>query len=150
MLKFGVWKFKYICEKQELAKQFIHTMFTESQLVGFGNYLLCRYNVQEHSTDGKNTPLFQRQVSDADFRNWIDENPIKENTYLPSQFNIGDKVLLSIKQSFGDNPYPFTANVLAVHFYAAKVKYDLEIPIAEEPPTRIYNIDSCFVLPAES
>ena len=71
---------------------------------------------------------------------------LKKVIQLPSQHEIGDEVLLSINQSFGDNPYPFTAKVLAVHFYANKVKYDLEIPIADENPTRIYNIDSCFVI----
>lgn len=42
----------------------------ETQLVSFGNYLLSNYGVQVHSTDGKNTPLYQRQVSDADLSNW--------------------------------------------------------------------------------
>jgi hypothetical protein len=121
-------------------------MFTEKQVVEFGNYLLRRYDVQEYSTDGKNIPLSQRQVSDADFQNWKHEKPDKD-TWLPSQFNIGDIVIFSVNQSFGEIPYPYKANVIAVHFYEGKVKYDLSIPIYNEPPTRIYNIDSCFVLP---
>lgn len=70
---------------------------------------------------------------------------LKKILPIPSQHQIGDNVRFSIKQSFGENPYPFTAEVKAIHFYPGKVKYDLEIPIAEESPTRIYNIDSCFV-----
>lgn len=66
---------------------------------------------------------------------------------LPSRHQVGDKVKFSITQNFGDNPYPFTAEIKAVHFYVGKVKYDLEIPIEDESPTRIYNIDSCFVQP---
>jgi len=70
---------------------------------------------------------------------------------LPSQHQIGDKAVFSINQKGleGDADYEvcnMTATILAVHFYEGKVKYDLEIPIAEEPPTRLYNIDSCFVL----
>lgn len=72
---------------------------------------------------------------------------LKKADQIPSQHQIGDMVKFLINQNFGDNPYPFTAEVKAVHFYAGKVKYDLEIPIVDESPTRIYNIDSCFVLP---
>lgn len=85
------------------------------------------------------------------YTDWSNVGMNLESVYkieqLPAQHQIGDKVNFSITQSFGESPYPFTAEVKAVHFYAGKVKYDLEIPIAEEAPTRIYNIDSCFVLP---
>jgi hypothetical protein len=121
-------------------------MYTEEQLVTFGNYLLKAYNVQIHSTDGKNQPLFQREVCHADVANWKTENPPSAN-WFPSQFNINDRVMFCIHQSSGPHPYPFNARILGVHFYAGKVKYDLEIPIDNEPPTRVYNIDSCFVLP---
>ncbi len=140
---------------QGLAKQSIHIMntHTEARLCSFGNYLLSRYGVMVHSTDGKNTPIYQREVSSADLANWEHEwnqqSGMPEQTLLPSQFDIGEKVIFSINQSFGDNPFPYTAEVLAVHFYEGKVKYDLSIPIYGEPPTRIYNIDSCFVLPKE-
>jgi len=65
---------------------------------------------------------------------------------LPSEHQIGDRVSLSIHQSLEEKPSQLTAKVLAVHFYENRVKYDLEIPIADEPPTRIYNIDSCFII----
>lgn len=39
-------------------------------MVTFGNYLLERYNVQVMSNDGSNVPLYQRQVTDADLRNF--------------------------------------------------------------------------------
>ena len=68
---------------------------------------------------------------------------------LPAQFQIGDKVSVSFKQSYGAEPWECNAEVKAVHFFPNKVKYDLEIPLENEPPTRIYNIDSCFVFPQD-
>lgn len=69
---------------------------------------------------------------------------------LPAQFQIGDKVNISLKQTYGAEPWACYAEVKAVHFYPSKkVKYDLEIPLENEAPTRIYNIDSCFVFPVE-
>lgn len=124
----------------------INTMYTEQQVVEFGNYLFRRYDVQQYSTDGKNTPLFQRQVCDADIANWKHEAPSKE-AWFPSQFAIGDTVWFSVIQDSGPHPYPFKAEIIAVHFYEGKVKYDLNLPTHDGPPTRIYNIDSCFVLP---
>lgn len=40
---------------------------------------------------------------------------------------------------------------MAVHFYKSKVKYDLDIWTGEDvnERTRIYNVDSCFVVPYE-
>jgi hypothetical protein len=61
---------------------------------------------------------------------------------LPSQHQVGEAVKLSLAKDKED----FNATVIAVHFYKGKVKYDLEIPIYGKQPTRIYNIDSCFVL----
>lgn len=136
---------------QGLAKQSRHIMYTEQQLCEFGNYLFRRYDVQVFSSDGKNQPIYQREVTDADFANWKHERP-NANAWFPSQFNIGDQVAISLKGLSSKNDGSFAevecrAKVLTVHFYAGKVKYDLEIDIAEEPPTRIYNIDSCFVKP---
>lgn len=130
-------------------------MFTEQQLVDFGNYLLKTYGVQVFSNDGKNAPLYQRQVTDADFCNWSVGDKIgysNSETWLPSQFNIGDKVKVYLKGLSSANDgsikeVDYSATVIAVHFYMGKVKYDLEVPIFEESPTRIYNIDSSFVLP---
>lgn len=121
-------------------------MYNEQQLAEFGNYLLRTYNVQVYSTDGRNTPLYERQVTDADLANWRHDAPDR-NAWFPSRYNIGDQVVLSICQVYGENPYPLKAKILSVHFYEGKVKYDLEIPVETGPPTRMYNIDSCFVLP---
>lgn len=41
-----------------------------AELVSFGNYLLKRYNVMVMSNDGSNEPIYQRQVTDADIKNW--------------------------------------------------------------------------------
>ena len=62
-------------------------MFTEQQLVSFGNFLLKTYGVQVHSTDGKNLPVYQRQVTDADFCNWKNEEKPNELP-LPSLHQI--------------------------------------------------------------
>jgi hypothetical protein len=131
-------------------------MYTEQQLVDFGNYLLKTYGVQVFSNDGQNVPIYQRQVSDADFANWKVGDKVgysNGDTWLPSQFNIGDKVKVHLKGLSSENDgtmreVDYAATILAVHFYQGKVKYDLEVPIFDEPPTRIYNIDSIFVLQA--
>jgi hypothetical protein len=118
-------------------------MFTEAQLVSFGNYLLKKYGVQEYSTDGSNTPIHQRQVGHADVCNWKKaERPTL--LPLPSAFQIGDHVKLSI---FGAD---LPGQVLTVHFYESKVKYDVCVYDLDEIgtpkyETRLYNIDSAFV-----
>ena len=139
-------------EMQGLAKQSRHIMYTEAQLVSFGNYLLSRYKVMEYSTDGTNTPIFQRQVHDADFCNWKDANPFKEQggTQLPSRFQQGDRAKFVCMP---DDPEITTfpsipCEVLAVHFYPGKVKYDLDLLFVEDQRSRIYNVDSVLVLPA--
>lgn len=122
----------------------INTMYTEQQVVDFGNYLFRRYDVQEYSTDGKNTPLFQRQVSDADVANWKQESPSKI-AWLPSLFKDGDKAWFTFdpenQQGMGAN-----CEILCVHFYPGKVKYDIEVTLSDGTTTRLYNIDSCFVV----
>lgn len=120
-------------------------MFTEEQLVSFGNYLFRRYDVQEYSTDGKNTPLFQRQVHDADLANWRHEAQPNQ-LLLPSQHQIEDRV--NVEMVVAEKPVIIPATVVNVHFYPGKVKYDLEIEL-KEGATRIYNVDSCFVMPIE-
>lgn len=73
---------------------------------------------------------------------------LKKVNQLPAQHQIGDKVKFSINQQDENkelHEYNATAKVIGVHFYNSKVKYDLEIPISDEAPTRVYNIDSCFV-----
>jgi hypothetical protein len=75
---------------------------------------------------------------------------IRKVIELPSRHQVGDKVKFSINQKGSDVDYvvhSFDAEIKAVHFYTPKVKYDIEIPIEGESPTRIYNVDSFFVEP---
>lgn len=131
---------------QGLAKQSRHIMFTEAHLISFGNFLLTTYGVKVHSTDGKNTPIHQREVSHADFSNWKDaENP--DTLLLPSAHQFDDEVFLRL---WGDD---IIGRILGVHFYPGKVKYDLEVFAGDAQPetektefTRLYNVDSAFVV----
>lgn len=114
--------------------------YTEAQLVSFGNYLLKTYGVQVHSTDGKNIPLYQRQVTDADYRNWEEVERQGPNVNLPSQHAIGQPVWLRLWS------HDIIGTVLCVHFYEGKVKYDLELLGSDGDKTRIYNVDSYYVV----
>ena len=130
---------------QEPAKRFRHTMYTEAQLISFGNFLLKTYGVMVHSSDGKNQPIYERQVSDADFCNWEHvEQPDK--TLLPSRHQLDENVVHDLWGNKTD------ATIRAVHFYPGKVKYDLELfgtppqlESSQRDATRIYNVDSFFV-----
>lgn len=113
-------------------------MFTEHQLISFGNYLLSHYGVQVHSTDGKNTPLYQREVDHADFSNWK-ETQIYTGQQLPSGHQLGDAVWLALWSA------RVCSEVIAVHFYEGKVKYDLKVIGEDGYTTRLYNVDSAFV-----
>lgn len=65
-------------------------------------------------------------------------------------YKIGDQVTFAIKQTYGTEPFPYTAEVKAIHSLPGnRVKYDLEIPMEDGQHTRIYNIDSCFVFPKD-
>lgn len=59
---------------------------------------------------------------------------------LPSGHQIDDHCFLSLWET------DLTADILAVHFYPGKVKYDLAVqsPL-QDGETRIYNVDSAFV-----
>lgn len=121
-------------------------MFTESQLVSFGNYLLKTYGVQVHSSEGQNVPLYQREVSDADYQNWlVGEKVSNDGLKLPSRFQIGDEVLFYyIEEGRAETFPPIGSEVLACHFYEGKVKYDLELKLGGYK-SRIYNVDSALV-----
>lgn len=72
----------------------------------------------------------------------------KEVLRLPSQHQVDDQVNLCLMPE-DENLKTFpalTATVTGVHFYKGKVKYDLEIKFYGDYSTRIYNIDSLFVL----
>lgn len=79
---------------------------------------------------------------------------LKKIIELPSEHQVDDEVIFSIKiqregtiNEVNHFFYDAVSKVIAVHFYKNKVKYDLEIPLGDEPPTRIYNINSRFVKP---
>ncbi len=104
----------------------------------------------EHSSDGQNLPLFQRMVSDADIRNWEDEQGVSAFRTLPSRFQIGDKVSIRFRPDLVVNE----AEILNVKFTESKVLYDIEVFInfdgTENHPagyttTRFYNVDSTIV-----
>lgn len=135
---------------QGLAKQSIRTMYTESQLVSFGNYILKTYGVQVHSNDGQNVPLYQREVTDADMANWEGGEKFTNQDYkLPSQFQIEDVAWFTFDPE-NEKGLGATCEVLHIHFYPSKVKYDIEIELMDKSHTRIYNVDSCFVVPLKS
>ena len=111
-------------------------------LVLFGNYLLKRYGVMVHSSDGKNQPIYQREVCDADLCNWKDE--IQSTTKSP-RFTHGDKVKVFLMPE-GEDSFPgFTGSILVVHNYVGKIKYDIELRFAGGFSTRVYNIDEVLV-----
>jgi len=59
---------------------------------------------------------------------------------LPCQHQHGDKVWLNLWSA------NISAEILNVHFYDGKVKYDLELFGGNGETTRIYNVDSVFVV----
>lgn len=113
-------------------------MYTEEQLISFGNYLLSTYDVKIYSTDGKNIPLAPREVSQADRLNWL-STQTDTGIKLPSAHQIGDAVWLALWSS------RICSEINAVHFYEGKVKYDLKVFGEDGGVTRLYNVDSAFV-----
>ncbi len=100
-----------------------------------------------YSNDGKNQPIYERQVHDADLRNWEHENPEFNHSTFPSRHNIGDMVKVFL-MPHGEDTFPgFTGKIIAVHFTNSKVKYDVELIFAGDFTSRIYNIDSVLVQP---
>jgi len=122
-------------------------MYTEAQLVTFGNYLFSRYGVKFHTTDGLNNPIGTRQVDDADLCNWKVDSDISNRTQLPSKFQHGDMVrfLASVKITGVDSYASIPAEILGIHFYPGKVKYDIEVQLGDDLKSRIYNVDSALV-----
>jgi hypothetical protein len=131
-------------------------MYNKSHLVSFGNYLLKTYGVQIYSTDGRNVPIFQREVTDADMANWKEEEK-PDTLTLPSQHQIGDPVVVY----FGTSGVIKNCKVIKVHFTESKVLYDVEVKwrhaeYADKISTgvdkqreltdRLYNLDSAVVL----
>lgn len=131
---------------QEPAKWFTPIMYTEQHLVDFGNYILKTYGVQVFSNDGQNVPLYQREVGNADFANWsVGLIADKPEYKLPSQFQIGDIAWFTFDPE-NEGGLGAKCEILCVHYYPGKVKYDLEIELSDQSHTRMYNIDSDFVV----
>lgn len=69
---------------------------------------------------------------------------------LPSNLQVNQVGRLQFKKEMP----PITVTVRGVHFYKGKVKYDLGLWLGEgtvdspEFESRIYNVDSVFVVPA--
>ena len=120
-------------------------MYTESQLISFGNFLFKKYDVKITQSGAEPIPLPVKEVSnDVDFYEWKEiENP---NPFqLPSRFQIGDEGLFYYITEGRAETFPaIGAFILAVHFYEGKVKYDLELQLGEYK-SRIYNVDSALV-----
>lgn len=113
--------------------------YRDSYLCRFGNFLFKRYGVMVHSSDGKNQPIYQREVSHADLENWKSESEFNNHELYPSRYEIGQYVWFRLWSA------DIAATILCVHFYEGKVKYDLELLGKDGDKTRIYNVDSCYV-----
>lgn len=70
---------------------------------------------------------------------------------LPSQYQVGDRVkFCCMPDDHKIETFPsIPAEILAVHFYENKVKYDLDLLFVENQRSRIYNVDSVLVLPTD-
>lgn len=123
---------------QELAKQFINTM---QKLL---NLLAEKSGFIMSSNDCSVLEIANARANDTMF---VDENGFGfiwfPYNYLPSQHQINDKVKFSLNK----DKDAFDAKVITVHFYEGKVKYDIELPTEENGKTRIYNVNSCYVIP---
>jgi len=120
----------------------MNTFYSHDQLIDFGNYLLRHYKVQQHSSDGENTPLYQQEVSHADYENWRYEMPSTLLRSLPSRFQIGDNAVF---RDPTNEKCEIPSEIIAIHFFPGKVKYDLQLTFADEYQSRIYNVDSALL-----
>lgn len=120
----------------------------EKQLISFGNYLLKTYGVMVYSGDGKNAPLYGREVSDADLCNWRDECPVKsEKEEIQSRWYIDDRVRVFLMPE-DQSTFPGLLGVVrGVHFFSGKTKYDVELEFSGGWKSRVYNVDSVLVGP---
>lgn len=69
-------------------------------------------------------------------------NKIKEMRLLPCKYQIDEEVDIF----FGTDVPPMKCKVVKVHFNNPKVSYDLEYKIGDGLFTRLYNIDSAFII----
>lgn len=79
---------------------------------------------------------------------WEEQDLRMKAGNLPSRFQISDQVTIN----FYDAGKVVNCEIIKVHFTDRKVLYDVEVMMNgddAEVTTRLYNIDSCFVEPAE-
>lgn len=99
--------------------------------------------MMEHFLSGEVTIPF------TDILKYVDEYENSEEIQLPSRYQVDDKVLLCLmpEGNISDSFPGLISIVRGVHFFRGKVKYDLEIKFYGDISTRIYNVDSIYVLP---
>lgn len=120
--------------------------YTREQLRSFGNFLFQEYKVLECNSKGE--PIRQREISHADIENWMVVDPGKDESLpLPSRYKIGDKAKFFCMP---DDPtytnFPgIPCEIIAIHFFPGKVKYDLDLLFVDNQRSRIYNVDSILV-----
>ena len=130
----------------------MNTHFTneEAMLVSFGNFLLNKYGVMVYSSDGKNEPIYKRQVSDADICNWkyfLDELSKETKFILSEDFEIGhgDHVKVFLMPE-GETSFPgINGRVTAINDKLTKKTYDVELHFAGGFKSRIHNVDEILV-----
>jgi hypothetical protein len=69
---------------------------------------------------------------------------MKNNIELPSNLQINQVVYIK----FEKEGKALTGTIRSVHFYESKVKYDIDVWLEDNESTRIYNIDSLYVIKA--
>ncbi len=142
---------------QGLAKQSGHIMFINF-LMGKFPHLRKAYSTDkemvDHFLSGEVTVPFTDVLKYVD--EWESAKP-----KLPSRFQLGSLVFFDAEVSGQVN----NCRIIKVHFTESKVLYDLEVAIVDETApvlknkrkpkpkisytTRLYNIDSAFVKPAD-
>ena len=120
-------------------------IYSESQLIRFGNFLFLTYGVMVHSSDGKNQPIYERMVTDADLCNWKELENSDATLCGKREFTFGDSVKVFLMPE-GESDFPgFNAKIISVHQLVGKCKYDVEITFAGGFKSRIYNVDEVLV-----
>jgi hypothetical protein len=121
---------------QESAKRFIKIMLFTSYLFN----KLSQYKEFYETEDEFVKHLMSGEVK-IPIPDLIKIQSSYQCQFLPSHFQLHDKARLCFNKV---DSIPVKVN--GVHFFSGKVKYDLEVEIPDEVTTRIYNVDSCFVL----
>ena len=120
----------------------IPVQYSEADLIRFGNFLFTTYGVMVYSNDGKNVPIYERSVTDADMCNWKE---IDKPIFDKPNYSHGDKVKVFLMPE-GEQSFPgFTGRILTVHHHVGKTKYDVELVFAGDFKSRIYNVDEVLI-----